>query len=194
MLDSDFEKLKNEIENYIHKKLKPKRLKHTYGVAQEAVKLALFYGTDVKKAELAALFHDMFRSASVEELNRYVKKYGLPNKFTDNPNISHGKIAAEVMKDKFAIRDKELIDAVAYHTTGRVGMSKLEKIIFLADAIEPGRDYPGVEETRNLAYIDLDKACMHVMDRSIEFIKSKGDKLDKDTVNAREDLKEKLNL
>ena len=73
-------------------------------------------------------------------------------------------------------------------------MSLLEKIIFLADAIEPGRDYPGVEETRKLAYIDLDRACMDVMNRSIEFIKSKGDKLDKDTVNAREDLKEKLNL
>ncbi|MFR6258731.1 MAG: bis(5'-nucleosyl)-tetraphosphatase (symmetrical) YqeK [Anaerovoracaceae bacterium] len=193
-MDCNFEKLKNEIEDYINRELKPKRLKHTYGVADEAKKLASLYGADVQKAELASLFHDMFRSAPVETLNKYVTKLGLPNKFIDNPNLSHGKIAAEIMKDKFGIEDEELIDAVAYHTTGRAGMSLLEKIIFLADAIEPGRDYPGVEETRKLAYIDLDRACMDVMNRSIEFIKSKGDKLDKDTVNAREDLKEKLNL
>lgn len=192
--NEEFQAVERKIQRHIERKLKPKRLKHTYGVAEEAVKLAEIYGADMKKARLAALFHDMFRSEDNGELNRLIKEYGLPNTFINNPNLSHGKIAAASMKKDFGIEDEELLNAVAYHTTGRENMSLLEKIIFLADAIEPGRDYPGVQEARRLAYTDLDRACLNVMDRSIEFIKSKGDELDMDTVRARDYLKEKLNL
>ena len=73
-------------------------------------------------------------------------------------------------------------------------MSLLEKIVFLADAIEPGRNYPTVEETRKLAYLDLDRACISSLERTIEYINKKGEYLDPDTVDALEDLKEKRNL
>ena len=93
----------------------------------------------------------------------------------------------------YGIVDEDILNAVSYHTTGRAGMSKLEKIIFLADAIEPGRNYPTVEEIRKLAYIDLNKACISSLERTVEYIKGIGEYLDPDTINAINDLKEKLN-
>lgn len=186
--------LKAQVIGYIEKNLKTHRLKHTYSVAEEAKKLALHYGEDVERAELAALFHDMCRNMSASVQNMYVRQLGLPNKLIDNPNLSHGKVAAEIMRKDYRISDEDMINAVAYHTTGRAGMSRLEKIIFLADAIEPGRSYPTVEETRSLAYIDLDRACISSLERTVEYIRGAGIYLDPDTLNALNDLKEKTHL
>jgi len=186
--------LKKQITEYLGKNLKEKRLKHVYSVAQEAVKLAEKYGEDIQKAEIAALFHDMFRSTPVSSLDMYIKHFGLPKKIIGNANLSHGKVAAEIMKRDYGIEDEDILNAVAFHTTGRAGMSTLEKIVFLADAIEPGRNYPTVEETRSLAYIDLDKACISSLERTVEYIQGIGEYLDPDTVEALDDLKEKLNL
>lgn len=182
------------ITEYIEKNLSEHRLRHTYSVAEEAVKLALHYGEDPEKARFAALCHDMFRSTSIQALNMYARQLGLPKEFIDNPNLSHGKVAAFVLNKEYGIEDADILNAVAYHTTGRAGMSKLEKIIFLADAIEAGRNYPTVEETRALAYVDLDRACISSLGRTVEYIREKGEYLDLDTENALEDLKEKLDL
>ncbi len=189
-----FDDLKREIKGYIENNLNERRLTHTYSVVSEAKKLAEHYGEDPLKAEIAALFHDMYRSTPASVLNMYVRQLGLPKNIMDNPNLSHGKIAAVIMKRDYGIEDEDILNAVAYHTTGRAGMSKLEKIIFLADAIEPGRKYPTVEETRRLAYIDLNKACISSLERTVEYIKGIGEYLDPDTINAIKDLKEKRNL
>lgn len=189
-----YSEARKKIIEYIEQNLKPHRLEHTYSVAAEAVKLAEKYGENADKAELAALFHDMFRSTPVQVLDMYVRQLGLPKRIIDNPNLSHGKIAAAVMKKDYGIDDEDMINAVAYHTTGRAGMSKLEKIIFLADAIEPGRNYPTVEETRSIAYEDLDRACISSLERTVEYIREIGEYLDPDTLNALCDLKEKLEL
>lgn len=190
----DFDTLKKRIIEYIETNLNDRRLKHTFSVVNEAMKLCEHYGENKQKAELAALFHDMFRSTHVSVLNMYVRQLGLPKNILDNPNLSHGKIAAVIMKRDYGIVDDEILNAVAYHTTGRAGMSRLEKIIFLADAIEAGRNYPTVEITRKLAYIDLDKACISSLERTVEYIKGIGEYLDPDTINAINDLKEKINL
>ncbi|NLD20313.1 MAG: HD domain-containing protein [Clostridiales bacterium] len=190
----DFTELTNRIKYYIEVNLKDSRREHTYAVAWEAVKLAAHYGADGDKAKIAALFHDMFRNMSLNAMNMYVNHWGLPKKYLDNPNLAHGKLAAEMMKRTYEISDEDILNAVSYHTTGRAGMSKLEKIIFLADAIEPGRNYPTVEETRALAYTDIDRACISSLERTIEYIQGKGDYLDPDTIKARDDLKEKINL
>ena len=182
--------VKAEIISYIEKNLSERRLKHTRSVVNEAMKLAANYGEDVQKAELAALFHDMFRSTPASALNMYVRQLGLPKNIIDNPNLSHGKIAAVIMKRDFGIEDEDIINAVSFHTTGRAGMSKLEKIIFLADAIEPGRNYPMVDEIRALAYINLEKACISSLERTVEYIKGIGEYLDPDTISAINDLKE----
>ena len=186
--------IKNEIIKYIELNLTQKRLRHTYSVASEAVKLAERYGCDTKKAELAAFCHDMFRSKPAGDLDMYVKELGLPQKLLENVNLSHGKVAAEMMKRRYHIDDKDMINAVALHTTGRKGMSVLEKIIFLADAIEPGRNYPGVEEMRKTAYTDLDKACIMSLERTVQYVRDRGEYLDPDTEDALNDLKEKQNL
>lgn len=189
-----YDALKAQIKAYIENHLTAHRLRHTYSVAEEAKKLAGQYGEDQEKAELAALFHDMFRSAPVAALNRYVKQFGLPQNIMDKPNLSHGKIAAAVMENDYHIDDMDMINAVSFHTTGRAGMSKLEKIIFLADAIEPLRQYPAAGEIRKLAYIDLDQACISSLNGTIAYIRERGDYLDPDTQNALNDLKEKLDL
>lgn len=159
-----------------------------YGVVETAQKLARRYGCDEQKARAAALYHDMFRSTPVSVLNMYVRQLKLDPVYLDNANLAHGPIAARVMAKDYNIDDGDILNAVRYHTTGRKGMSLLEKIVFLADAIEPGRDYPGVAEIRRIAETSLDKACLASMERSIDYIRQRGLYLHEDTINARNDL------
>lgn len=184
-------KIMDSIEAYIEKNLSEKRKKHTYGVAETAEHLAERYGADREKARTAALFHDMFRSASVDVLNMYVRQLGLDPVYLDNPNLAHGPVAAIIMERDYKIADPDIINAVRYHTTGRADMSLLEKILYLADAIEPQRAYPGVEEARRLAEESLDRACLFSMERSMTYIKERGLFLHEDTINARNQLQEK---
>lgn len=176
------------INNYIALNLSEKRKIHIDGVKETAKKLAAFYHEDQEKAELAALFHDMFRGVSEETLNEYVKEFGLNDKYIDNKNLAHGKIAAVVLKRDYNIQDEDILNAVAFHTTGRAGMSTLEKIIYLADAMEPNRSYPGVEKLRKLAFENLDDACIFSLSRTIDYIRSKKLFLDEDTIKAKDFL------
>lgn len=184
--------IKDKINLYLKDNLKEKRIKHVKSVVSEAIKLAIHYDENPEKAEIAALFHDMFRSKSVSVLNMYVKHLGLPENIMENPNLSHGKIAAEIMHRDYGIDDMDIINAVSFHTTGRAGMSKLEKIIFIADAIEEGRNYPGVEEMRLLAYKDLDRACISSLENTVNYVLTKGEFLHPDTLSALNYLKENL--
>ena len=183
---------KNEIIEYIDRNLTEKRRIHTYAVVNEAKSLSKRYGEDQEKAELAALFHDFFRGAPEKALNGYVRQLGLEPSYLDNGNLAHSKIAAFVMERDYHITDQDIINAVSYHTTGRPGMSKLEKIIYIADAIEPNRYYPGVDELRKMAYIDLDEACLMSLNRSIDYIKGRGLYLGQDTIMARDSLNKEI--
>lgn len=178
----------DSINSYIEKNLNEKRKAHVYGVVKTARALAEKYGCDADKAEQAALYHDMFRSTPVEVLNMYVRQLGLSPAYIDNANLAHGPIAAVIMQRDYGVEDQDVINAVRYHTTGRAGMSLLEKIVYLADAIEPGRNYPTVEKARELAEVSLDKACLYSMERSIAYISERGLFLDEDTVKARDYL------
>lgn len=181
------------INDYIKEKLSEKRLLHTYGVRDTAVKLAKLYGADLKKAESAALMHDMFKDITVQEMNEYVREFKLHPKYLNNKNLAHSKVAASVMARDLEIDDEDIINAVSFHTTGRADMSLLEKIIYIADAIEPGRNYPGVEQLRQEAFADLNQACLSSLNKTIELVNYKGGFLDEDTVRAAEYLK-KTNL
>ena len=136
--------------------LSEKRRLHTLGVRDTAVALALKYGADPSKAEIAALAHDLYRGLRGEELNKTVKELGLSDKYLDNPNLAHGKIAASMLRSRYGVDDEEILNAVSFHTTGRKDMGTLEKVVFLADAIEPGRDYPGVEAVREASEVSLE--------------------------------------
>ena len=182
-----------EIKEYIERNFSEKRKVHTEGVRETSIKLAHMYGADKKKAEIAALFHDMYRGVPEKTMNYYVKSLGLADKYLDNCNLAHGKVAAIIMQRDFDIEDEDIINAVSYHTTGRAGMSLLEEVIYLADAIEPNRVYPGVEELRRAAKTDLDKACLMSLTNTIDFVRSSGKYLDEETVLAKEYLERKIN-
>ncbi len=175
----------DSIKKYIDSNLSEKRRIHTYGVRDTAVRLADKYGCDRVKAEKAALLHDIFRGVSPDVLNYYVKHLCLDKKHINDPNLAHGPVAAEMIQRDFGIDDREIIDAVRYHTTGRYGMSLLEKIIYIADAIEPGRTYPGVDEIRKLADTDIDAACLASINKTIDYVTSQGKYLDEETIEAK---------
>lgn len=174
------------IEKYITDNFSDKRRKHTYGVRDTSMKLALKYGADPEKARVCSLYHDMFRRASDERIEECIKNDGLDPKYRGDPDLAHSKIAALYMKNEMGIDDLDMLNAVSYHTTGRAGMSVLEKVIFLADAIEPNRDYPSVGMLRDLAEKDLDEACLALLERTEGYLRMKGREMDPDSIEARE--------
>ncbi len=167
-----------EWESILKKRLSDKRYAHTLRVREEAIRLAGRWGADEKKAELAALLHDFCRNLSVEESDELVREYGLDKKYLGNVSLAHSQIAARLLPREYGVEDPEILSAVSHHTTGGLNMTVLDKIIYLADTIEPGRRYPGVDELREMAYNDLDKACLSALDRSIRFVRSKGERMD----------------
>lgn len=179
---------------YIRKSLKQSRFDHTMRVREEAIRLAERFGADSAKAETAAIFHDMAKNLTADEMNALVRKFGLDERYLDNPNLAHSKLAACMMERDFGITDPDILNAVASHTTGRPSMSCLEKVVFLADAIEPERSYPSVREIRRLAETDLDQACIRMLERTILHLKNKGAVIDPDTANALQDLQNKQKM
>lgn len=182
----------SKIETHIENNFSEKRKIHTYGVRDTALALAKQYGCDLHKTELAALLHDLYRGVPENVLNYHVKHLGLDNRYLNDPNLAHGKIAAVMIQRDFDIHDEDIINAVSFHTTGRPGMSLLEKIIYISDAIEPGRSYPGVEELRKLVKEDLDMACLASMKKTVEYVSSEGKFLDEDTIKAQKYLEETI--
>ena len=186
MDSTQYETLKNRITDYLKKNLKETRYRHTINVARIAVKMAGEYGADIRKAELAALLHDMARNISIPEMNMYIEDMGFPVRYMDNMNLAHSKIASVLAGTLFGIHDEDVLNAVSFHTTGRAGMSLLEKIIFLADAIEPDRDYPGVDEIRKQAEGSIDKACLMSLKGTVDHIEKQGIYMDPDTLEAKD--------
>ncbi len=168
------------------------RRNHILGVVETAMKLAQRYGADIYKARTAALYHDYCKDLDNETTNQYIEEYHLESKYKNQPQLSHGRIAAERVKREQGIVDEEVLDAIRYHTTGRKGMTLLEKIVYLSDTIEPTRDYPGVEKLRALAWVNIDEAVIMAMDQTISHVNQKGMELDIDTVEARDDLRKKI--
>ena len=151
---------KEEMRVRLSKKLSSESLKHSERTAQTAVWLAKAHGANVDKAELAGLSHDAARDLTDEELLRRADKYGVRIGTIEaaRPSLLHAAIGAIILAQDYGIQDQEIIEAVKNHTFGRTKMNKLDKIVYLADVIEPNRDYTGVDRLRELAQIDLDKA------------------------------------
>lgn len=176
-----------QIISYLQDKLSAKRYEHVLGVRDTAMELAKTYGEDEKKASLAALLHDCAKNMGDLELIKLVKDYGyVPDKIEmQAPQLLHGRAAAIIAKNEMGIGDTSICDAVIYHTTGREGMSLLEKIIYIADYIEPTRSFLGVEDLRKEAFANLDKAMLMSLENTIKYIISRGQLLHSNTVEAR---------
>ena len=181
LMDKEFRK---QLDDYIRVRLNEKRYRHTTGVIYTAVRLAERYGADVDKAETAALFHDACKNLDIEEMNMLVEQYQIGDYYIDKPQLAHSKLAAAILKDKFGVEDEDILNAVRYHTTGRAGMSLLEKIIFVADATEPNRTYEEAEELNKLAFSDLDQACYEVLKWTVKLVEESGRYMDPDTTEA----------
>ena len=166
--------------------LKPSRYTHSLGVEVMAERLAAIHGADVEKAAFAGRYHDIAKCFTQDEMNECVRKYGLPEMYIDNNPLAHSKVAAEILRDEFGVTDEEVLNAVRSHTSGRAGMSLLEEIVYVADAIEDNRNYEGLEELQNQAAHDLDGACLFIMDWTLESLERKGREPDRDTLEARE--------
>ncbi len=178
---------RTEMVKKLESKLNPKRFVHSIGVEYTAANLAFVHGADVEKARLAGLLHDCAKYIPTDEKLKRAKKYGIKaNKCEKaNPDLLHGKIGAFIAKEKYGVDDPEILSAIAYHTTGHPDMTLLEKIIFVADYIEPNRriirDLP---EIRREAYLDLDKCIIHILKNTLEYLETTDaaiDELTRDT-------------
>lgn len=144
---------------------------HTLGVLETALHLAVRYKADQKKVELAAIFHDYAKFRDKEEMRVLVQKIGEDQAILEYGNeLLHAPCGAYYVQKEIGIVDKEILDAIRYHTTGRPNMTLLDKIIFLADYIEPGRQFKGVEEVREMAKTDLDEAIIQALSNTVSFL------------------------
>ena len=155
--------------------LKESRIAHVAGCETEAVRLALENGEDAELAAEAAILHDITKRLSFEEQLNLCEKYGIIEHHAEfrYPAILHAITGAAVARELFGVNDA-VYGAIRWHTTGRPDMTGLEKIVYLADAIEPTRDYPGVEEIRKKAEKDLDAAVAAMLEQTLEHLRQTG--------------------
>ena len=167
--------------------LTEKRVAHVLGCENEAVSLANRWGEDPERAAVAGILHDITKKLSAEEQLKLCEKYGIINDAAEvaNPKLLHAKTGAAFARELFGIED-DIYGAIRWHTTGKPDMTLLEKIIYLADFVEPTRDFPGVEELRELCFEDIDAAMAKGLEMSLEFIRSSGAEPYKDSVEACE--------
>ena len=169
--------------------LKPKRMPHVLGTEQEAVRLAEKYGADVTKARIAALLHDCTKKLDMDEQLAMCRQYAIPLDELEQKALKllHSKTGAAIARDVFAV-DDEIYNAILYHTTGKPDMTLLEKIIYLADYIEPTRDFPGVETLRKTVYEDLDRGLLLGLTMTIDEMEEMGNPVHHMTRDARDYL------
>ena len=173
----------------VEKQLTERRYQHTLGVAESAIELANRYGADVKKAELAAIFHDYAKFRPKEEMREIIVSQGMASTLLDfHSELWHAPVGAYLVEKEAGITNTEILDAIRYHTSGRVGMTLLDKIIYLADYIEPGRLFPGVDEVRETAKISLNQAVIEAMRNTIVFLMKKKQAVYPDTFHSYNDL------
>ncbi|MCI4128752.1 bis(5'-nucleosyl)-tetraphosphatase (symmetrical) YqeK [Bacillus haynesii] len=167
----------------VQEQLTEQRYIHTVGVMETAVKLAERFGADVKKAETAAIFHDYAKFRPKEEMKQIILDVGGPLEVLDfHHELWHAPAGAALVKTEVGITDEDILSAIRFHTSGRPNMTLLEKVIYVADYIEPGRRFPGVEEVRTLAEEDLDSALIQALKNTITFLISKNQAVYPETV------------
>ena len=180
-------KSKQDIYDYIKANLKETRFIHTLGVVSVAKKLAEINGVDEEKAEIAALCHDIAKNIPAEELEKIIEKNNidLTEDEKNTKELWHSILAPILAKEKLEIDDEEILSAIRWHTTGKEDMSKLDKIIYIADMIEPSRKFDGVEEIRKKTLKNLDAGVLLGLTHSISFLLSKGSLIDLNSIKAR---------
>lgn len=180
----DIDKLRKKVEE----KLSAKRFKHVLGVEEMCVILAEKNGADIEKARTAALLHDYMKETNIEVLKEMCKDVPEIKGYETLLEILHGFAGAMAAEKEFGIKDTDILNAIKYHTIGRENMSLLEKIVYIGDAVEMGRNYPCVDEIRKETLKDLDSGIIMEVNRKIEYLKEKGGIIHIDTIKMRDNL------
>ncbi|HFI0424891.1 TPA: bis(5'-nucleosyl)-tetraphosphatase (symmetrical) YqeK [Streptococcus suis] len=155
--------------------MNPARFQHVLGVEQAALALADRYGCDPKKASLAALLHDYAKEVEDQVFLDLIAKYDLDKDLLNwDNNIWHGVVGAYKIVEDFGLKDEEIFQAIQRHTVGAGQMTLLDKVLYVADYIEPNRDFPGVDEARRIAKESLDKAVAYETAQTISYLAKKG--------------------
>jgi len=180
----------NEILVTLANELRPARFRHCRDVSQTAVRLAERWDADIEKSRLAGILHDCARSLKGEELLKTAKRYGMiPSQLELlQPALIHAPLGAIIAERRFGVADPQILQAIRRHTTGATQMTLLDKIIYLSDCIEPGRNFTGVRKIRDLAMADLDAAVLSAYEHSLLFIVANGGLLHPNTVEGRNSL------
>ena len=167
----DFIKIKKKLSKYLDEA----RFEHTMGVMYTCA-LAMVYDYDLEDAQAAGLLHDSAKCIPNKKKLKLCSQHDIPvSDFEkDHPFLLHAKLGAYVASSKYDIKDEEILTAITYHTTGRPGMSLLEKIVFVADYIEPRRNKASnLSKLRQMAFIDIDRTVYEIMDQTLRYLKAK---------------------
>ncbi|MCM3710827.1 bis(5'-nucleosyl)-tetraphosphatase (symmetrical) YqeK [Sporosarcina luteola] len=155
----------------LEKRLPRKRFEHVLRVTETAKELAGRFGVPACIAEQAALFHDIAKFMEPSEMRRLIEENGEDVKlFSFHHELWHAAAGRIIAEQDFGVQDQDILNAIRYHTTGRAGMSDLEKLIYIADLIEPGRDFPGITELRNAAKLNMDEAMRACIVHSVRYL------------------------
>lgn len=162
---------REKILHQVRSQMSQRRFDHCLRVEKKIMELATLYGADATKASLAALIHDYAKERPLEELQELVVKKQLSEQLQNQSSeILHGPVGAEILKDELDIQDEEILDAIREHTIGGTKMTLLSKCLFVADAIEDGRNYPGVEEARVIANHNIDEAVRYLVRHTLQYL------------------------
>lgn len=165
---------RTELVDRLRAALKDKRFHHVLRVEQTAIKLARANGVDVEKASIAGLCHDYAKQRPDEDFIAAIKEKGLdPDLLNYGNAIWHGVVGAELIKDELGIWDEDILNAVRHHTTGAAVMSPLEQVVYMADYIEPGRDFPEVVQARAITKRDLGAGVAYQTKQTLEYLVSR---------------------
>lgn len=190
------EELLSELREAMQKELKKSRFEHTNGVAYTAANLAMRYEASIEDALIAGLLHDNAKYVNADELVRLCEEHAIEITAIErkNPYLLHSKAGAIIAKETYHITKQEILDAITYHTTGRPGMTTLEKIIFVADYIEPNRkSIPNLDRIRKEAYRNLDNTVALILKNTLGYLQKtkKKEDIDEMTIESYEYYKAK---
>ena len=177
-----------EIETDLSNKLSKKRFIHTLGVVNSAMSLAQKYGGNIEDAHLAALLHDCAKEIPLLEMRDLVADLPCDQDMLHSGALLHGLAGMVLANTQYGVTNPDILEAIRVHTTGKENMSKLDKIIFLADYIEPNRKFPGVNDIRLAAEQSLDVGVLCGFDMTIRHLIDSGDSIYPLTILSRNDL------